>query len=131
MLSRIQIQKIPTIPDSPLLRQVSPRFHPSTRQCIHLSASLENSALRQLLVLLASFPAAMSFPGSEDVIRFFADEELAGTVEDKFIAAGLDFATLLSSSFCSCTLFAIFLGQLIKLEFLAQQVELKWLMLNK
>ena len=25
----------------------------------------------------------MSFPGSEDVIRFFADEELAGTVEDK------------------------------------------------
>ena len=35
------------VPGSPLLRQVSPRFHPSTRQGIHLSASLENSALRQ------------------------------------------------------------------------------------
>ena len=43
----------------------------------------------------------MSFPGSEDVIRFFADEEQAGTVEDKFIAVGLDFATILSSSVCS------------------------------
>ena len=46
---------------------------------------------------------------SEDVIRFFADEELAGTVEDKFIAVGLDFATILSSSFCCCTLFTVFL----------------------
>ena len=62
---------------------------------------------------------------------FFADEELAGTCKDKFIAVGFDFATILSSSFCSCILFAIVLGQLIKLEFLAQQVELKWLMLNK
>ena len=33
---------------------------------------------------------------------FFADEELAGTIQDKFIAVGLDFATILSSSFCSC-----------------------------
>ena len=54
----------------------------------------------------------MSFPGSEDVIRIFADEELAGTVGDNIIAVGQDFATLRSSSFCSCTLFAIFLGQL-------------------
>ena len=46
----------------------------------------------------------MSFPGSEDVIRFFADEELSGTEEDRFIAVGLDFATIRSSSFCSCTL---------------------------
>ena len=62
---------------------------------------------------------------------FFADEEFAGTCKDKFIAASFDFAAILSSSFCSCILFAIVLGQLIKLEFLAQQVELKWLMLNK
>ena len=52
--STIQIQKIPTIPDSPLLRQVSPRCHPSTRQGKHLSASLENSALRQVSNLFAS-----------------------------------------------------------------------------
>ena len=73
----------------------------------------------------------MSFSGSEDVFRFFADEELAGIVEDRFITVGLDFATVLSSSFCSCTLFAVFLVQLIKLEFFAQQVELKWLMLHE
>ena len=63
-----------------------------------------------LLVLLAGFPAAMSFQGSEDVIGFFADEELAGTDEDRFITVDFDFATIL--------------------EFLAQQAELKWLMLK-
>ena len=73
----------------------------------------------------------MSFPGSEDAIRFFEDEELAGTVEDKFIAVGLDFATILSSSICSCTLFAIFLVQLIKLESFAQHKKLKWMILNR
>ena len=40
--------------------------------------------------MLAGFSAAMSFPGSEDVIRFFADEELAETVEDKFTTVGFD-----------------------------------------
>ena len=69
--SRIQIQRIPIIPDFPLMRQVSPSCHLSTRQGIHLSASL---------------PAAMSVPGSKNTISFFAEEELAGTVEDKFIA---------------------------------------------
>ena len=73
----------------------------------------------------------MSFPGSEDVIGFFANEELAGKDEDRNKAEGHDFATILSSSFCSCTFFAIFWEQLIKLEFLAQQVELKLLMLNR
>ena len=62
----------------------------------------------------------MSFPGLLDVIGLFADEELAGTDEDKFKAVGLDFATILASSFCYSTLCAIFLGQLIKLEFPAQ-----------
>ena len=50
----------------------------------------------------------MSFTRSEDVIRFFADEELAGTVEDKFIAVSLDFATILSSSFCHAGIFSNF-----------------------
>ena len=72
----------------------------------------------------------MSFPGPLDAIGSFADEEHAGTVQDRLIAASLDFATIISSPFCSCTLFAIVLVQLIKLEFLAQQVELKYLMLN-
>ena len=59
---------------------------------------------------------------------FFVDEELAGTCEDKFVAVDFDFATILSSPFSSCIHFAIVL---VQLEFLAQQVELKWLMLNK
>ena len=58
-------------------------------------------------------------------------KNFAETVEDRFMTIGLDFATILSSSFCSCILFAIVLRQLIKLNFSAQQVELKWLMLNK
>ena len=61
-----------------------------------------------------------------------ADEELVGTTEDRFIAAGFDFCPqFFVLLFCSCILFAIVLVQLIKLELLAQQVELKWLMLNK
>ena len=61
----------------------------------------------------------------------FGDEELAETIEDKFIDTSFYFTTILSSSLCSCSLFAIVSVQLIKLEFFAQQVELKWLMLNK
>ena len=48
-----------------------------------------------------------------------------------FIAVGFEFPTILSSSFCSCILFAVVLGQLVKLKFWSQQVELKWMMLNK
>ena len=81
--------------------------------------------------MLSGFPEALSFPGRLDAIGSFADEKLAGTVEDKFIAVVLDLATIISSSFCSCTLFAIVLGQLVELEFLSQQIEVKWLMLNK
>ena len=47
--SRIQIQKIPTIPHIHLLRQVSMLIYPSTRQGMHLAASLENSTLRRVL----------------------------------------------------------------------------------
>ena len=108
------------------LSSINPPRYTSFSFTWELGAS---SGFEFLLVLLAGFPTATSFPGSEDVIGFFADEELAGTDEDRFIAVGLDFVTILSSSFC--TLFAIFLEQLIKLEFLAQQVELKWLMLNR
>ena len=61
----------------------------------------------------------MSIPGLWDAIGLFGDEELVGTWEDRFIAADFDFAALLSSTLCSCILFAIVLGQLVKLEFLA------------
>ena len=84
-----------------------------------------------LLFPCIRFPWIWVSPGLFDAIGSFADEELAETVEDRFVTVGFDFATILSSSFCSCMMFAIVLVQLIKLEFLAQQVELKLLMLNK
>ena len=56
---------------------------------------------------ISSHPA-FRFPcrirGLPDAIGFFAVEELAGTCEDRFIAVDFDFATLLSSPFCSCIL---------------------------
>ena len=121
-------------PDVCLLRQVSLQLCPSTRQGMHLSASLEDSTLRRVLNFffpLHQVSLNLSIPGLFDAIGSFADEELTETVEDRFVTVGFDFATSLSSSFCSCMMFAIVLVQLIKLEFLAQQVELKLLMLNK
>ena len=96
------------------------------------------SGLEFLFDLTSSFPEhptrrleALSVPGLLDAIGLFTDEELEATELVKFIAVGLDFATILFPSFCSCILFAILLVQLIKLKFLAQQRELTWLMLNK
>ena len=113
------------------------------RGCVHQPAKVCASSgraweldaasdLEFLLILLSGFPVAMSIPGLLDAIGLFAFEELVGTCEDKFIAVDFDFATrLYSSLFCSCIVFGIVLGQRIKLELLAQQVELKWLMLNE
>ena len=56
----------------------------------------------------------MSISGLFDAIGLFADEEFVGTWEDKFVAVDFEWATLLSSPFCSCILFAIVLGQLNK-----------------
>ena len=44
-----------------------------------------------------------------NAIGLFTVEEVAGTREDKFVAVDFDFATILSSPFCSCILFAIVL----------------------
>ena len=63
-----------------------------------------------LLNLLSGFPVLMSIPGLLDAIGLFAEEELVGTCGDRFIAVDFDFANILSSSFCSCILFAIVLG---------------------
>ena len=65
------------------------------------------SGFEFLLSLASGFPEAMSFSGPFDAIGSFEDEELAETVEDRFI--GFDFATIISS-FCSCILFAIVFG---------------------
>ena len=115
--SMIQIQKIPMIPDFYLSRQVSLQLQPSTRQGMHLSAFLENSTLRRvfevLLALTSCFPEdASSIIGLFDAIGWFTDDV-------RFIAVGFDFATILSSSFCSGILFAIVLVQASQAETLS------------
>ena len=66
----------------------------------------------------------MSIPGLLDAIGLVADEELVGTIEDRFIAVDFDFATTLSSPFCSCILFAIVLEQLIRILSAASRAEM-------
>ena len=97
----------------------NPPWYASCSRAWELDAA---SDFEILLILLTSLSIAVSIPRLVDAIRLFADEELVGTWEDKFVAVDFDFATLLSFPFCSCILFAIVLVQLIKLEFLAQQV---------
>ena len=82
------------------------------------------------LTLLSGFPEAIGITGLLDAIGLDAVEELVAMEEDRFIAAGRDLDTTRSSSSCSCIFFAI-VKQLLKLKFLVQQVELKWLVLNK
>ena len=81
-------------------------------------------------MLLSDFPEAMSIAGLWDATGLFANAELAGTVEDRFNAVDFDFAAiffLLSVPASSSPSF----WELIKLEILAQQVKLKWLMLKR
>ena len=79
-----------TIPDSssdatsfPVAVSIKPPKNASCSFTWELDAASE---FEFLLILLSSFPVAMSIPGLLDAIGLFADEELAGTCEDKFIA---------------------------------------------
>ena len=73
---------------------------------------------------------ALSFSGLFDAIGPCTVEELVAACETKF-NVGFDFATILSSPFSSCILFAIVSGKPAELKVWMQQIELKWLMLNK
>ena len=65
---------------------------------------------------------ALCIPGLLDAIGLFTDEELVASEQVRFVVVGLDFATVLFSSDCSCVLFGILsVMQLIKLKFLSQQ----------
>ena len=83
-----------------------------------------------ILILLSDFPEAIGIPGLLDATGLDVVEELVAVKEDRFIAAGRDLDTTLSSSFWSCILFAI-VEHLIKVKFLVQQEKLKWLKLSK
>ena len=69
-------------------------------------------------------------PWSLDAFGLSTVEELASVFETRF-NAGFDFATILSSPYPCCIIFAIVFGQLAELKFWEQQTELKWLILHK
>ena len=71
----------------------------------------------------------LSVPGLLDAIGLSTDEELVETDLVRFITIGLDLATILFSSHCSCILFGNAAKQTER--FLALRRELQWLMLNE
>ena len=90
---------------------------------MHLAASL--AGFEVLLSLASGFPEAQSITSLFGALGSFAGEKLAETVEDGFVAISFDFATILSSSFCSCILFALVLEQLFKLASGAEMADVK------
>ena len=82
-----------------------------------------NLAASSSLQLRVGVRISNEYPRLLDAVGRFTDEELAATEPVWFIAVGLDFDTILFSSDCSCILFAILSVQLIKLRFLAHQME--------
>ena len=126
--TRIQIQKIPIIPDS--------------RAVIHQPAKayifqLHLRTRRFVKSRISSRPACW-FPRSYEFLRIWGCNQIFrgwGTCWNSWRQVHDSCRSWFCHNsffvFCSCTLFAIFLEQLIKLEFSAQQVELKRLMLNR
>ena len=112
------------------MRRVSPLlFHHPTKVCI-----LESHLRRRRCVewawfkthLAVGFPRSYRHPQTLGAIGLDAAEEVVAIKEEKIIAAGRELDTTLSSSFWFCILFAIVLGQLIKLKFLVQPWYSKW-----
>ena len=96
------------------------------------------SGLEFWLVLASGLPdnptcrlEALSIRGLLDAIGLFTDKNLSNQWRPGSSLLAWISPQSCFSSFSSCILFAIVLVQLVNLEFLAQQVELKWLMLNK
>ena len=102
-------------------------IQPSNRQSMHLSAFLENSTLRRVLDFF--LPSRVRFPCRCCEYPWAFSTQSGGSrmrnsrLDVRFIAVGFNFATILSSSFCSSILFAVVLGKLVKLKFWSQQVE--------
>ena len=82
--------------------------------------------------LACRFPCSHEFPRIWGCDRIFRGWGTCRNSSRQVQSCRSCFCHNLSSfSFCSCILFAIVLDQLVKLKFWAQQVELKWLMLNR
>ena len=87
----------------------------------HPFATLENSTLRRdwnFDLRLHQVSLTIQPVDSKLWVSPGTDEELAGTELVKFIAVGLDFATILFSSYCSCIHFAILFGAVNQNEIL-------------
>ena len=114
-----------TSPDSSFAAAGFPWLCPSTRQGMHLAVALENLTLRQISNYFSScfhVPRSGEYPRTFGCNRTFCGW---GTCRNMWRQVHR-----CRFRFCHDSVLS-FLGQLIKLEFWAQQVELKWLMLNK
>ena len=73
---------------------------PSTHPLVALEKStLASNEFGLILILLSGFPEAVGIPGLLDAVGLDAEEELVAVEEDKFITAGRDLDTTLSSFF--------------------------------
>ena len=97
-----------------------------TRRCVLIVFS----RYRSPCALPIRMTGALSTHGLFDAVGLGTVEELVAACVTRF-NVGFDFATILSSPFSSCILFAIVSRQLVELEFWEQQIKLKWMMLKK
>ena len=101
-------------------------FSGGTRRCVLIVFS----RYRSPCALPIRMTGALSTHGLFDAVGLGTVEELVAACVTRF-NVGFDFATILSSPFSSCILFAIVSRQLVELEFWEQQIKLKWMMLKK
>ena len=124
-----------TFPDSSLVAtgfsvavSINPPRYASPSRAWELDAALD---LEFLLILLSRFPVAVIIQGLLDEIRLFADGELVGTWEDKFIAVDFDFATLFSYLFLLLQPFRHRFGAAYQAGILSAASRAEWMILNK
>ena len=112
---------------------------PYVQNCIFLP-SLRSRRCVLIVLFFVRFPWYLTNPfdrvllgisGLFEAIRTLHNRRTCRDKSDKGSSSALDFATILFSPSCSCILFAIVLVQLVKLNFKAQQRNLRWLMLNR
>ena len=120
------------VPGLLLSRRVSSYQHPE----LHLFAILENSTLRLDWILLRQVSLYLTnlfdrvHWGSPGFLTE-ANSAQSMNLSRQVMSSALTLPRSCFSSSCSCILFAIVLVHPVKLKFREQQVELKWLILNK
>ena len=126
--SRFQPQDCLSLQNLLLLDATGPSaVLPSTRQGMHPSVALEKSTLRRMSLIQYSSCCRVSPKQSASPDFLLQSDSMLVAIQEGILTCC--WSRLGHNSFF-CILFAI-VEQLVKLKFLVQQVELKWLILNK